>query len=231
MKIIDDVLQIDPAWRVLDVGCGQGRYTIWFAQKGCRVTGVDISAEMLDLCRQNAEEARVADRVKLVHSDVMDLSQIEDGQYDIVSCMGTFVHIPDLDTATKNMLSKLRTGGHFLFTFASSESLHGRLINTYFSRASLRRMLGSEGSVSQVARSLNVRDTIRMLERCGLSKTRVYGIGLLFLFLRPEFRDKILLRILRRLNMAEEKIKPYYSSREIARFCATIIGFASHSGN
>lgn len=230
MRIIDGALPIEPAWRVLDVGCGQGRYTIWFAKKGCRVTGVDISDEMLDLCRQNAEAANVVGSVELVLSDVMDLSQIEDEQYDIVSCMGTFVHIPDLESATKKMLRKLRPGGHFLFTFASSESLHGRLVNSYFSRASLQRLLGSERSISQVARPLNVRDTVIMLERCGLSQTRLFGIGLFFLFLRPEFRAKIFLRIIRRVNMAEEKLKPFYSNRGIARFCATIVGFGSRSG-
>jgi ubiquinone/menaquinone biosynthesis C-methylase UbiE len=228
-KIIEELLPIDPAWRVLDVGCGQGRYTIWFAQKGCSVTGVDISSEMLELCRKNAVSAEVADRVELVLSDVMDLSQIEDGQYDIVSCMGTFVHLTDLESATRKMLEKLRKNGHFLYTFASSESLHGRLVSSYFSRGRLKRLLGSERDFSQVARPLDIRDTVRMLERCGLVNTRLFGIGLLFLFLRPEFRDKLFLRIVRRVNIVEERIKPFYSGRWISRFCATIIGFSSFS--
>ena len=107
-QILESELSIDPTWRVLDVGCGQGRYAIWFAQKGSLVTGVDISKEMLRLCRRNAEETGVSDRVDLVLADADSLAQLEDGQYDVVSCMATFVHLPDLPGAVTNMVRRLK---------------------------------------------------------------------------------------------------------------------------
>lgn len=45
---------------VLDVACGSGRHVRWFAQRGCRVTGVDRDAAALDALR-DAGEMLVAD--------------------------------------------------------------------------------------------------------------------------------------------------------------------------
>lgn len=227
MQILENDLKIDSTWRVLDVGCGQGRYSIWFAGKGCQVTAVDISKEMLNLCQQNAEAAGVSDRIDLLLADAEDLSQLEDGQYDVVSCMATFVHIPDLAKATIKMSRKLRPGGRFLFTFASADSLHGRVTQAYFCKPRLRKLLGEGDEISQVARPLVLDDTIKILERAGLSQIKVFGIGLLFLCVRPEFREKAMVRFLRCLSIIEERLKPYYTSRRLAKLSATILGIGT----
>jgi SAM-dependent methyltransferase len=44
---------------VLDVGCGFGRLTNRLAQDGLKMTGVDLSAELLEEARRNAERADV----------------------------------------------------------------------------------------------------------------------------------------------------------------------------
>jgi predicted TPR repeat methyltransferase len=41
---------------LIDLGCGEGRYTRSFARRGAHMTGVDISPRMLELARQ--EESR-----------------------------------------------------------------------------------------------------------------------------------------------------------------------------
>ena len=40
---------------VLDVACGSGRHVRWFAQRGCRVTGVDRDAAALEALRDIAQ--------------------------------------------------------------------------------------------------------------------------------------------------------------------------------
>jgi 2-polyprenyl-3-methyl-5-hydroxy-6-metoxy-1,4-benzoquinol methylase len=42
--------------RVLDIGCGPGRNSIYFARQGCEVDAVDISRVSLDWARERAEE-------------------------------------------------------------------------------------------------------------------------------------------------------------------------------
>ncbi len=41
-----------PSEKVLDVGCGTGRYLQWFAEMGLEATGVDNSVEMVQVARQ-----------------------------------------------------------------------------------------------------------------------------------------------------------------------------------
>jgi len=53
---------VAPGARVLDVACGSGRHLRWFAQHGCRVTGVDRDAEALEASRSCGAE--------LIHADI-----------------------------------------------------------------------------------------------------------------------------------------------------------------
>lgn len=47
---------VGPGTRVLDLGCGPGRYAELLASAGCRVTGVDLSARSIDYARRRAVE-------------------------------------------------------------------------------------------------------------------------------------------------------------------------------
>ncbi len=60
------------AGRVLEVGCGTGRVLIPTARAGVRITGLDLSSAMLDMCRQKVaqEPEDVQDRVTLVRADM-----------------------------------------------------------------------------------------------------------------------------------------------------------------
>ena len=48
IQVLAEQLTIDSSWRVLDVGTGPGRFGVFFAERGCRVTGVDVSDEMIE---------------------------------------------------------------------------------------------------------------------------------------------------------------------------------------
>ena len=59
---------------VLEVGCGTGRVLIPTARAGIRITGLDLSRNMLDVCRnQLAEETlQVQERIQLVEEDMRE---------------------------------------------------------------------------------------------------------------------------------------------------------------
>ena len=77
----------------LDVGCGEGADAIWLAERGWRVTAVDISSVALQRAAANASQvvAGVAARIEWVHTD---LTTWDPGpvRFDLVSAQ--YMHLP-----------------------------------------------------------------------------------------------------------------------------------------
>lgn len=77
--------------RILDLGAGPGRHTIWLAQQGYRVVLADLSTEMLSLARSKIEQAGVGNHVEaIVEADACDLGIWDDGAFDAVLSLGPF---------------------------------------------------------------------------------------------------------------------------------------------
>ena len=90
---IKGVLMHYPALRfgsALDFGCGVGRLSQALARHFARVTGVDISAQMLELARSHN---RHGDRVDYVLNTRDDLGQLADGSFDFVYSIITLQHM------------------------------------------------------------------------------------------------------------------------------------------
>lgn len=76
--------------RALDFGCGVGRILIPLARIAGEVTGVDISAEMLDEARRNCAQAQVANARFALSDDT--LSRVE-GTFDLVHTFIVLQHV------------------------------------------------------------------------------------------------------------------------------------------
>lgn len=74
--------------RVLDAGCGPGRFTAIAAKVGTEVVALDSSGRQLDLARATCRSAGVAHRVTFVEGDIVDLSSFREGAFDVVVCFG-----------------------------------------------------------------------------------------------------------------------------------------------
>ena len=68
--------------RLLELGCGAGNLSIYFAQAGYKVTGIDIAPTAIDWAIENAAKASVD--VTFIQSDVLELAEIPDTSFDIV---------------------------------------------------------------------------------------------------------------------------------------------------
>ncbi|HEV2812435.1 MAG TPA: class I SAM-dependent methyltransferase [Solirubrobacteraceae bacterium] len=77
--MLGDVAGLD----VLELGCGAAQWGIALAQRGARVTGLDLSEEQL---RQAGEAASAAGvELDLVHASAEEVPR-EDGSFDVVFC-------------------------------------------------------------------------------------------------------------------------------------------------
>jgi len=92
--------------RVLDIGGGPGRYSIWLGQQGYVVTLADLSPELLVLAKAKAAEFGVT-LEGVVEANAMDLSQFADGSFDAVLCMGPLYHLIQEDDR-RQVVAELR---------------------------------------------------------------------------------------------------------------------------
>lgn len=110
---------------VLDLGCGPGRYAIDMMQAGASVTLGDVSPVQLALADQKISEAGL--KPESAHElDIRDLSRFEDGQFDLVVCIGgaiSYIH-EDYAVAITEMARVVKPGGRLLI---AAMSLYGLL--------------------------------------------------------------------------------------------------------
>ncbi|GAB4332516.1 MAG: class I SAM-dependent methyltransferase [Dehalococcoidia bacterium] len=86
VDLIVDLFRLPAGARVVDVGCGAGRHAVELARRGYMVTGVDISAGMLDEARRLASTAGV--RVDWVHADAREFVASEPFEAAVCLCEG-----------------------------------------------------------------------------------------------------------------------------------------------
>lgn len=102
---------------VLDLGSGTGRMTIELAKRGYDMTGVDCSTEMLDIAKNNAEIAGVADKMLWLCQDMCEFELY--GTVDVtVSCLDCVNHLTDTKSLAKCFSlvhNYLIPGGLFIF--------------------------------------------------------------------------------------------------------------------
>lgn len=109
--------RLEPAFapaRALDFGCGVGRVLIPLAARCREVTGVDVSAAMLEEARRNCEAAGVP-QVRLLPSDDA-LSAIR-GEFDFIHSYIVLQHIPVHrgERLVRELASRLAPGGVGVF--------------------------------------------------------------------------------------------------------------------
>ena len=79
-------------WRVLDIGCNAGFYSIQLARRGALVTGIDIDPHYLRQGVWAVEQFKLQDKIRFEQMQVYDLARIKE-TYDLVWYMGVFYHL------------------------------------------------------------------------------------------------------------------------------------------
>lgn len=98
--------------RVLDAGCGHGRYAEWLADHDAEVVAVDENAEMLERA-----ERRVGDRATLHRADITEsLAFADDDEYDGVVCGLSLHYVEDWREPFAAFARILRPGGFLVFS-------------------------------------------------------------------------------------------------------------------
>src|SRR5215211_5179628 len=95
---------------VLEIGCGAGVMAVALAGRGLRVHATDTVPSMVELTRQRARDAGVAERLTADLADVQALG-FEDAGFDLVIALGVIPWLASPDGAIAEMARVLKPGG------------------------------------------------------------------------------------------------------------------------
>jgi SAM-dependent methyltransferase len=97
-RLLGDVLR-RTSLRVLDAGCGTGRWSFWFARHGAQVTAIDFSQEMIDRCcerQQGLRESGESETADLITFRQQNAWEVDDGgEFDLIFCGGVLQCLDD----------------------------------------------------------------------------------------------------------------------------------------
>lgn len=150
-KSLADRIPIPPGGRLLDYGCGSGRFAARMRDRGWDVCGMDFSTRA-------AETARRAFGLNVIHGSLPHLD-VPPGSFDAITVREVLEHLHDPAAALRAVSDALKPGGHL---YASVPNLAGwgfRAFGpawsaldlprhlTHFTPTTLERVLGECGFV------------------------------------------------------------------------------------
>lgn len=185
-----------------DCACGTGSLTIEFAKRIQRVTGVDLSANMLEIAQEKARRAGV--RAMFVREDMTKLALTKPADAVICGCDGVNYLVTDAGVSAffARVYASLRPGGAFAFDISSAYKLEQVLGDRFFGEEredvaylwqnrfdSEKRTVQmnltffareADGryrrfSETHVQRAHDPQDLERMLRACGFTDVKIYG--------------------------------------------------------
>lgn len=155
--------------RLLDVGCGLGEASVYFAMEGADVTASDISPGMLDTTRRLAEANQVTVRTALSAAEDLGLDGIE--PFDVIYTGNTLHHV-DIETTLDRLLPHLKPDGLFV---SWDPVAYNPVINVY------RRMATAVRTEDE--HPLRLAEIRRIRSRFGSSHIRWFWLTTLAIFI------------------------------------------------
>ena len=117
--------------KILEIGAATGEYTLELARRGYAVTAVDLSSNLIEMCRKRVSEEGLDRKVTLKVADARDLGDTGHDLYDAVLLMGPLYHLvfeEDRKTALGEAFDRLKPGGVVFSSFISRYGIWGDII-------------------------------------------------------------------------------------------------------
>ena len=113
LNYINDIVSLKGK-TVLDVGCGGGILSESMAEKGAKVTGIDLGEKALKVATLHSLESGVAVDYRLIA--VEELAQQQPASYDVITCLEMLEHVPDPASIVAACAKLVKPGGHVFFS-------------------------------------------------------------------------------------------------------------------
>jgi 2-polyprenyl-3-methyl-5-hydroxy-6-metoxy-1,4-benzoquinol methylase len=195
--------------KVLDIGGGPGRYSLYLASIGYDVTLVDLSENNVEFAKTRAKELGLS--IKAYQCDARNLSKLNLETYDNILIMGPLYHIykeEDRINVIKEAKKYINKNGHYFMTFLSEYAG----INFYLSECPndlirekdsgylecISKNKSWAGTAFTEAYFIETEEIESLANKCGLEKITLFG------------QEGIAATRLLDLEIAPEEIKEYW---------------------
>ncbi|MEO8513319.1 MAG: class I SAM-dependent methyltransferase [Ignavibacteria bacterium] len=129
--LITKTLKIPKGSKVLDLACGNGRHSLYFAKKGLDVLGIDLSEYLIGEAKKklNTDYKKYKDNL---HFEIRDMRNIaHTNEFDLVvnlfSSFGYFEKDSENFKVINSISKSLKKGGYFFFDFLNGDYLRKHL--------------------------------------------------------------------------------------------------------
>lgn len=102
---------------VADIGCGGGLLSEAMAQRGARVTAIDMGGAPLEAARRHMEETGLS--IDYRQCTAEQLAENQAGTFDVVTCLEMLEHVPEPASVIAATAKLVKPGGHVFFSTIS----------------------------------------------------------------------------------------------------------------
>jgi SAM-dependent methyltransferase len=167
--------------RVLDVACGAGRYCRALASRGLKVTGIDLSADLLEEARARSPNLPGMPLYLRWDARALPFQEQFEGAVSLFTSLGYFESRQDDLLVLKGVQHALAPGGRFLLDYLNPASVRANLVAEEHEEvpgltATVRRWV-EEGAASgpHVVKSVEARHTgTNLVEAAYEERVRLY---------------------------------------------------------
>jgi len=117
LPYINDILTISPDLNVAEIGCGFGGNLKPFLERGCRVVGIDISPNSIEIAENLYKNDKNRNNLQLLARDVYKISPEELPAFDLIFMRDTLEHIHNQELFMQYVKSFLKPNGKLFFAF------------------------------------------------------------------------------------------------------------------
>jgi 2-polyprenyl-3-methyl-5-hydroxy-6-metoxy-1,4-benzoquinol methylase len=114
LKITLDVSNPHIGRRILDVGCGSGKFVVECAKRDAEVWGMDISKEMIEIAKEFCEKNNVEAELR-----IGDATKELPKGFDVCVALGVFEYFENPKPILMNMFASTEKGGKIIFSVPS----------------------------------------------------------------------------------------------------------------
>jgi len=186
-EAVEELLSDVSGARLLEVGCGTGRFTRYLAHKK-RIITIDASPAMMRYCLDRALEDGSRQNISPILADAFRIP-LRDGSLDCVFSIHVLWHFPNYRDAIREIRRVLSDQGAFIFDFINAKSY------LELARATIRRRKTVQDMPVWEER-LTMEQVTSVLSEFGFSISRSIALNSFpFLYRISQFNESLARRI------------------------------------